>query len=189
MAVARLSEVEVAWLPLTGEARTARVRELVAAYHASVWKFVRRLGAPAAVADDVVQEVFVVAFRRLESIREGSERSFLFSTAYRTTRGVLKRGQLETAVEQLDGASDATPDPEEILDRKRACELAYRLLAELDPDLRAPFVMFEIEEMTMQEIASAMGLPVPTVGSRLRRAREDFNARIKRHRARLRGDL
>jgi RNA polymerase sigma-70 factor (ECF subfamily) len=189
MVAAPLSEVERRRPPLDVEAQRAHVRKLVAAYHAPIWRFVRRLGVSAALADEVVQEVFIVAFRRVEDIREGSERSFLFATAFRAARHVLRKNQRETVVEDLDGDSDLAPNPEETLDRKQTCELAYRLLAELDDSLRAPFVMFEIEGMTMQEIASVMGLPVATVGSRLRRAREDFQARIHRHRSRLRGEL
>jgi len=170
------------------DVRRSRVRELVAAYHAAIWRFVRRQGVSAALADEIVQEVFLVAFRRADDIRAGSERSFLFATAYRATRDVLKKNQRETVVEHVDGTSDVAPDPEETLDRKQTRELAYRLLAQLDDDLRAVFVMFEIEGMSMQEIASVVGLPVPTVGSRLRRAREEFQARIHRHRSRLRGE-
>jgi RNA polymerase sigma-70 factor (ECF subfamily) len=77
------------------------------------------------------------------------------------------------------------PNPEEQLDEKRACEAFYRLLSELDEDVRAIFVMYEMGGMTMNEIAKLVGLPIGTVGSRLRRAREDFKARFERHRKRL----
>lgn len=189
MVAAPSSELEHGRPPLEVEARRAQVRELVAAYHAPIWRFVRRLGVPAALADEVVQEVFLVAFRRAEDIREGSERSFIFATAFRAARHVLKKNQRETVVEHLDDESDLAPNPEETLDRKQTRELAYRLLAELDESLRAPFVMFELEGMTMQAIASVMGIPVATVGSRLRRAREDFRARVHRYRSRLGGEL
>jgi RNA polymerase sigma-70 factor (ECF subfamily) len=189
MVAVPVAEVQHARPPMEVAERRLHARDLVAAYHAPIWKFVRRLGVPAAVADEVVQEVFLIAFRRAEDIREGSERAFLFATAFRASRHVLKKSQREIVDEHLDRASDLAPNPEETLDRKQTCELAYRLLAELDDSLRAPFVMFELEGMTMQEVANVMGLPVGTVGSRLRRAREDFRARVHRHRSRLRGEL
>ncbi|AKU94902.1 RNA polymerase sigma factor RpoE [Labilithrix luteola] len=176
-------------MPLPCEARRARIRDLVANYHDPVWKFVRHLGASAALADEVVQEVFLVAFRRADDLREGSERAFLFGTAFRTARHALKKHHREPVVEDVDRAADLAPNPEESLDRKQTRELAYRLLGELDDDLRAPFVMFELEGMSMHDIGRVMGLPIPTVGSRLRRAREAFRACVQRHKSRLRGPL
>lgn len=173
---------------LEASADRVDVRALVPEYHAAIWKFVRRLGVSAALADEVVQEVFLVAFRRADDIRPGSERSFLFSTAFRTARRLLAKTRRETLVEEVEEQSDLAPNPEQTLDQKQTCELAYRLLAELDDSLRAPFVMFELEGMSMQEIATVMDIPVATVGSRLRRAREDFRARVNRHRSRLGGE-
>lgn len=171
------------------EAQRTRIRELVAAYHGAIWKFVRHLGVSEALADEVVQEVFLVAFRREGDLREGSERAFLYGTAFRTAKHALKKHHREPAVEDVDRSADLAPNPEETLDRKQTRELAYRLLAELDDDLRAPFVMFELEGMSMQEIGTVMGLPIPTVGSRLRRAREAFRTCVHRYKSRLRGAL
>ncbi len=174
---------------LAHEARRIQVRELVAAHYAHVWKFVRRLGVPAPLADEVVQDVFLVALRRADAVRAGSERAFLFATAFRTARHTLNKARRDPVVDDPDRAPTLAPDPEATLEKKQTRELAYSLLAELDDDLRGPFVMFELEGMTMQEIASVTGLPVPTVGSRLRRAREAFRACVHRRRSRLRGDL
>jgi RNA polymerase sigma-70 factor (ECF subfamily) len=55
-----------------------------------------------------------------------------------------------------------------------------RVLADMDLDLRAVFVLYEIEEVTMAEIATVLQIPPGTVASRLRRAREDFLARVRR---------
>jgi RNA polymerase sigma-70 factor (ECF subfamily) len=69
-------------------------------------------------------------------------------------------------------------------DQRRAdiqlCDLA---LSKVAPDLAEVFVLFEIEEMSSPEIASLLEIPLGTVASRLRRAREDFRnvfARIER---------
>lgn len=173
------------------DARRERIQALVASFHVPIWRFLRRQGLPVAQADEVVQEVFLVAFRRGEDLREGSERSFLFATAFRLAKDVRRKQGREPVVEQMEDAPipDPASDPEKTFDRKQTRELAYRLLSELDESVRTPFIMFEIEGMSMKEIAHVMGLPVATVGSRLRRAREDFQARVHRYRSRLRGEL
>jgi RNA polymerase sigma-70 factor (ECF subfamily) len=168
------------------EARQTRLRQLIADHFNPVWKFLRRIGIPAQLAEDVSQEVFLVAARRIDDIKaeQMSERSFLLGTAYRVSRELGRKAQRES-LRDVDAELTAMPNPEEQLDEKRACEVIYRLLSELDEDVRAIFVMYEMDGMTMNEIAKLLGLPIGTVGSRLRRARDDFKARFERHRKRL----
>ncbi|AKU98745.1 hypothetical protein AKJ09_05409 [Labilithrix luteola] len=168
------------------EARRARLRQLIADHFNAVWKFLRRIGIPEQLAEDVSQEVFLVAARRVDDIKaeQTSERSFLLATAYRVSRELGRKAHRE-ALRDVDTELAAMPNPEEQLDEKRACEVVYRLLSELDEDVRAIFVMYEMDGMTMNEIAKLIGLPIGTVGSRLRRAREDFKARYERHLKRL----
>jgi RNA polymerase sigma-70 factor (ECF subfamily) len=80
----------------------------------------------------------------------------------------------------LEERRDSVPGLDELLDQRRARELLDRVLAELDHDLRVIFVLYEIEELTMAEIASVLELPQGTVASRLRRARQEFSARVER---------
>jgi RNA polymerase sigma-70 factor (ECF subfamily) len=61
-------------------------------------------------------------------------------------------------------------------------ELLYRALAELSPERRAALVMAELEQMSSPEISEATGWPLNTVYSRLRLARRDFEAVLRRHR-------
>lgn len=169
-----------------GDARRTRLRQLIADHFNPVWKFLRRIGVPAQLAEDVCQEVFLVAARRIDDMKAepASERSFLLGTAYRVSRDLGRKAHRES-LRDVDTELAAMPSPEEQLDEKRACEVIYRLLSELDEDVRAIFVMYELDGMTMNEIAQVLGLPIGTVGSRLRRAREDFKARFERHRKRL----
>ena len=168
------------------DTRQARLRQLIAEHFKPVWRFVRRIGVPEHLAEDVSQEVFLVASRRIDDIKANptSERSFLLGTAYRVTRDLGRKAHRES-LREVDTELAVWPSPEEELDDKRTCEVIYRLFSELDEDVRAVFVMFEMDGMTMNEIAQALGLPIGTVGSRLRRAREDFKARFERHRKSL----
>jgi RNA polymerase sigma-70 factor (ECF subfamily) len=58
-------------------------------------------------------------------------------------------------------------------------------MADMPDDLREVFVLFEIEEISIQDIAVTLDIPIGTVGSRLRRARQAFQQAVTRHRARI----
>jgi RNA polymerase sigma-70 factor, ECF subfamily len=159
-----------------------RLRELFDVHFEFVWRSLRRLGVATAVIDDAAQEVFLVASRRLGDIQLGSERSFLFATAMRIASDARRRASKRQLVgeEALEHASDPTPGPDELADRRRQRELLDRVLAAMELDLRAVFVLYELEEMTMAEIATTLGLAPGTVASRLRRARDEFRATVTR---------
>ena len=78
----------------------------------------------------------------------------------------------------LLGVADATANPEEQMDQRRARALLDQVLGFMPMDLRAVFVLFELEEMTMIEIATMSDLPPGTVASRLRRARQVFQETV-----------
>jgi RNA polymerase sigma-70 factor (ECF subfamily) len=129
-----------------------------------VWRSLRRLGIPQLTVDDTAQEVFLVAARRLDDIEVGSERSFLFATALRVAsdarRSLARRGEVSDG---LEGMADGAPGPEELVDRGRERVILDRVLAALDLDLRAVFVLYELEEMTMADIATTLALAPGTV--------------------------
>jgi RNA polymerase sigma-70 factor (ECF subfamily) len=164
----------------------SRLERLVQEQFGFVWRLLRRIGVPESDADDAAQQVFIAASRRIGDIRAGSERAFLFSTALhigsRARRSrVRKREDLGT---ELDEHVDPAPPLEELVDRRRARELLDTLLAEMPLELEVVFVLYEIEQLTTTEIADVVGVPTGTVASRLRRAREDFAARVARLEAR-----
>jgi RNA polymerase sigma-70 factor (ECF subfamily) len=170
------------------DARAAHLREIVRRYFPDVWRLLRRLGFAEHVVDDAAQDLFFVALRRIEDVKPGSERAFLLGAAIRIATQLQRKRAREVPTESFGQEVDDTEGtPEEKLDDERARALAYRLLGELDDSLRTVFVMYEIEDLTMQEIAKVLELPMGTVASRLRRAREDFTVRLERHRKRTRG--
>ncbi|AKV00420.1 RNA polymerase sigma factor RpoE [Labilithrix luteola] len=172
---------------MTEQEQQARLRAIVEEYFADVWRFLRHLGVPESSVDDAAQDVFVVAARRIHEIQVGRERSFLFGTAYNVAQSARRRLFRSDDEEALERAVDRAPTPEEHLDDQQTRSLALRLLQELDEGMREVFVLYEIEGLTMQRIAELMNLPIGTVGSRLRRAREEFLKRFERHRNSVRG--
>jgi RNA polymerase sigma-70 factor (ECF subfamily) len=173
---------------LAREATASSTDRLTALFHSHfdlVWRTVRRLGVPPEAIDDAAQEVFVIASRRLASIEPGKERAFLYGTAVRVAstarRTRSRRRQVEPAPALGNDAlepADTAPAPDELVERKRARELLDDLVARLPDDTRPVFVLYELEGLTMDEIATCLEVPPGTVASRLRRAREVFQAAV-----------
>ena len=164
----------------------ARLRGMVTTHYDFVWRSLRRLGVPEIDVDDCAQQVFWVAARKLADIQEESERAFLFSTAMRVASDARRSRTRRREVHEDDAAEafDPGPDPEQIADQQRARAVLDQVLDALPMDLRAPFVLFELEELPTAEIAAMLGLPAGTVASRLRRAREEFQSIVARIKAR-----
>lgn len=153
---------------------------------AAVWRLLRRLGVADADADDATQEVFLIVAERRDAIQAGKERAFIYGTALRVARATLRtptRRSVEIDDEVFFDAD--APGIEELVDQRAARKLLDELLEQMPFELRAVLVLFEIEDLSISEIAHALEIPRGTAASRLRRAREDFQARVDRLRARL----
>jgi RNA polymerase sigma-70 factor (ECF subfamily) len=162
---------------------------LLDAHFDFVWRSLRRLGLSDDRAEDAAQQVFLVLSQRLDSITPGCELSFLFRTATRVASDVRRSASYRREVVHPDPAADleGSPRPDDLLDERRARVLLDSVLDTLDMDLRTVFVLFELEEMTMTDIAQLLEIPAGTVASRLRRAREKFEAKLARIRAQQEG--
>ena len=149
------------------------------------WLFARRLGVAESDLDDVMQEVTTITFDRLDAIDLGREKSFVFGTTFRIASEYRRRrGRRREAPEELaDEIEDPRAPPDESSELREARALLDRILESMAIELRAVFVLFEIDEHSQAEIAELLGLPVGTVASRLRRAREEFDARVARWQA------
>ncbi|MFO0677394.1 MAG: sigma-70 family RNA polymerase sigma factor [Polyangiaceae bacterium] len=163
-----------------------RIRALAIDHADFVWRSLRRLGVPELHVDDAVQEVFVTVARKLDSIEPGKERSFLFGVASNVAahaRRSFARRREVAAVDGFDVADETMPGADVELVRAEERRALDRVLDTLDDDLRVVFVLFELEEMSTAAIAECVGVPHGTVASRLRRARESFQAAVTRERA------
>lgn len=160
----------------------ARIQRLVEAYHRFVWCSLARLGVDECDVDDASQQVFWVAARRLERIEPDKERAFLFGTAVRVASDYrrAKRRRKEVSEGEMGLQIDPKANPEEVADNREALMALDAILDAMPEELRIIFVLYEIEEMQMSEIAQWLEIPQGTVASRLRRAREDFHLRAQR---------
>ena len=147
-----------------------------------VFRTCRRLGLDEASAEDATQQVFIVAAKKLDQIPAGKERAFLLVTARNIAgnarRTTIRRREEYTEVEQVDPSSN----PERLVESARARAVLDRILDDMDIDLRTVFVLFELEQLTCTEIAEVLEVPRGTVASRARRARETFEASLRRRR-------
>jgi RNA polymerase sigma-70 factor, ECF subfamily len=164
-----------------------RLRAMFEHDYAFIWRLLRRSGLLPQLADEAVQEVFLIASQKLASIAIGSERSFLFGTALRVA-STLRRSaayRREHTARDRDLAEETHLDEvqmsaDELIDRKRAIETVDAVVSELADDVRHVFILFELEGCSTEEIAKLMNIPSGTVASRLRRAREDFQSKVSR---------
>ena len=164
--------------------RTQRELALVRDHVHVVWRFLRRLGFSPEDADDATQEIFVIAVGKLDQIEPAKERSFLYGTAVRLAsrhrRSMNRRASHHVRGVDVEDVGSRDVPADELIDRKDGLEFLDRTLADMTPDLRTTFALFELEEMTMAEIAAVTEVPMGTVASRLRRAREQFQEAVNR---------
>jgi RNA polymerase sigma-70 factor, ECF subfamily len=158
--------------------RGARFRSMVDAHFATVWRALRHLGVPEGGADDGAQQVFIVAARRLDEIREGGERQYLLAIALRVASEIRRamRRRREVLMDgpgvESFGTATAEQQPDQVLDAKRALAMLATCLEGMSEKLREAFVLFELEELSAPEVARLLRVPVGTVASRVRLARE-----------------
>jgi RNA polymerase sigma-70 factor (ECF subfamily) len=166
--------------PTAGDALTAAA--LFREYGAFAWRVLRRLGVAERDADDVCQEVFVTVHRRIASFEgRSSPRTWLYGICVRTASEYRKRpvNRHESLVEApCDAATD--PNQEQVTALREARTKLDRILVGLDDGKRAVFVLYEIEELPMADVAIAVGCPLQTAYSRLHAARREVHAALYR---------
>ena len=148
-----------------------------------VWRLLRRLGVAERDVPDVTQEVFVVVHKNLAGFEgRSSMRTWVYGICIRAAADYRKRAHVRREVPNGDLPEGAMPALQEhALDLERARRLLDHLLDELDADKRAVYVLFEIEQLPMEEVASAVGCPTQTAYSRYYAAREHMRAGARRH--------
>ena len=145
-------------------------------YFHHVARWVRAFGCPPADIDDVAQETFLVARRRLADFDGGNPAGWLYRIAQHVTRAQRRRGWVRRMLfrEANERVADQGQSPIEALEQRDARRLMQRILAQLTERRRTTFFLFEIEGYSGEEIAVLEGVSVNTVYTRLHHARRDF---------------
>lgn len=171
---------------LTDQAAPALDFDSVYHEHARfVWRSLSRLGVVPEHLADAMQDVFIVVYRKLPSFEgRSSVRTWLFGIAMRVASDWARRIRRHPSEPLSENLQDARENaPFERAARSEAVSTLHRLLAELPADQRAVFVLVELEQMSVAEAASAVSANIHTVTSRLKVARQKFEAALRRHRA------
>lgn len=141
--------------------------------------------------DDAVQDVFLVVHRRLPEFEARSQlKTWLFGIALRVSREHRRaaRRNLERmadpGVVEADDLPNRTESPYERTERREAAALLHQVLATMNDERRSVFVLVELEQMTVPEVATALGIKLNTAYTRLRDARDIFEAAVTRYAAR-----
>lgn len=164
--------------------------EVYEAYFDFVWRAAHRLGVFEDALEDIVQDIFVVVHRRLPEFEARSTvKTWLYGITVLTVRDHRrKRARAATWRTQPDA-----PDPETLADapetgphdratRAEAVRVLQEILEELDEEKREVFILCELEQLTVPQVAEALAVNVNTVYSRLRAARREFEAIAARRR-------
>ncbi len=163
-------------------ARARRLRDMFDEHALFVCRSLRRLGVAEVDMDDMLQEVFVVVHRKLPEYNEmGRARSWLYSICRR-----MVQAQRRQRLRRRESLMPAPPEAqtsggqEERLENREALALGEELLARLPTEQREVFMLYEVEELGMAEIAEAVGCPLQTAYSRLYAARARILAEVER---------
>lgn len=164
-------------------------REIVVRFERPVYSLIVRMVQDPGTAEDLAQEVFIKAFRRLETYDPARKfSSWLFKIAHNTTIDHLRRQTPETI--SFEGGKDrdeehrgglaavlsdeSTENPSAAAERKDMARSLERVIARLRPDYREVVVLFYLEGASYQEICEVTGLPLGTVKTNLHRARKEL---------------
>lgn len=172
-------------MSVTDSSERQTFRELYAAELKYVWSSLRRLGVPACDVEDVAHETLLSVYRRLSHYdRSRPLRPWLFGFVYRTAADYRKRSHRRHETgdgdDELEEAAYEGPNAEQEIVRRQQRALVLAALRSMPVERNAIFVMMEIDGYSAPEVSDALGIPLNTVYSRIRTARDEFTAAIRR---------
>jgi RNA polymerase sigma-70 factor (ECF subfamily) len=178
--------------PAAGGAAALTFAELYESFFVFVWRTAYHLGTSESNLDDVVQETFMVAYRRQEEFEgRSSVKTWLYGIVFNVVRahrrelGVKYPAALHAELRaDTDRLVDRADGPHERAAKREAARFVHQFLQHLNDDQRDVFVLSELEQLSAPEIATVLGTGLNTVYSRLRLARVEFAKAVARHRVR-----
>jgi RNA polymerase sigma-70 factor (ECF subfamily) len=145
-----------------------------------VARWAGRLAGPTLDVEDIVHEVFTIAHQRLSTFRgDSSAATWLFGITERVVRHRRRRARwrrwLSGSADESAGHLAATgPDPLRLVERNETARAVYRVLDRLPERDRRALILFELEELTAEEVAQLLGIRAANARLRLHRARARF---------------
>lgn len=153
---------------------------------AYVWRTLHRLGCPRGEVADATQDVFLIAFRKLDEFQHRSRMStWLFGICYRHTLERRRKAARHSVAppSAVHALLDPSPDQSLVVELGQQRAVLELILEQLTIEQRAVFALHELDGLEGNEIAEALDIPLGTVYSRLRSAREVFWRIVEQRRA------
>lgn len=155
---------------------------LVDQHYTGLYRFALSLARNTADACDLTQQTFYIWARKGHSLRDTAKvKTWLFTTLYREFLRGRRRGARETALDETAESELTDHDVDQL--RKTDAHVVWESLGRVDEIFRAPLTLFYLEELSYQEIAAALNVPVGTVMSRLARGKAQLRAALADRRA------
>ena len=145
-----------------------------------VARWAARLGGPTLDTEDIVHEVFTIAHQRLPTFRgDSSPATWLFGITERVVRHRRRRARWRrwlsgSAGESAGHLAAPGPDPLRLLERNETARAVYRVIDRLPERDRQALILFELEELTAEEVGQLLGIQASNARLRLHRARKRF---------------
>jgi RNA polymerase sigma-70 factor (ECF subfamily) len=163
---------------------------LVIKYQSKILSIVSRFISDNAEINDVAQDAFIKAYRALPNFRgESAFYTWLYRIAINTAKNYLTARGRRPPASDIDSQDAESYDvgvglrenasPEKLLMRDQLKDVIFKTIEELPDDLKTAITLREIEGLSYEEIAESMGCPVGTVRSRIFRAREAIDDKVR----------
>jgi RNA polymerase sigma-70 factor, ECF subfamily len=165
---------------------------LVGRYERKIFRLTQNITQNREDAEDAMQEAFLKAFQHLGEF-QGNSRFYTWLVRIAVNQALMKlrkrRPNVVSLDEEVDTGEDMLPrevedwgpSPEERFEQTELSGILSKVIGELDPSFRVVFQLRDIEELSTEETAEALGLSVPAVKSRLLRARLKLRQRLNQY--------
>jgi RNA polymerase sigma-70 factor (ECF subfamily) len=165
---------------------------LVGRYERKIFRLTQNITQNREDAEDAMQEAFLKAFEHLDNF-QGNSRFYTWLVRIAVNQALMKlrkrRPNVVSLDQELDTGEDMMPrdvedwgpSPEERYGQTELGDILGKVIGELEPQFRIVFQLRDIEELSTEETADALGLSVPAVKSRLLRARLKLRERLNQY--------
>ena len=182
--------------PFVAQARKGDDRafaELVKRYEAKIFRLAQHITQNREDAEDVLQETFLRAYEHLDQFQGNSKfYTWIVRIAVNQALMKLRRRRTDKSVsldESIDTGEDTVTreiaawdeDPEQRFSREELGEILDSAIQTLAPTYRSVFLLRDVDDLSTEETAEALGLSVPAVKSRLLRARLQLREKLTRY--------
>ena len=148
-----------------------------------LWRTLMNLGVPSREAQDLCQEVMIIVHRRLPEFDGQSLRGWLYGICVRVAsdyrRSAPARREILHGEPPESGAAPDQLEQLEQLEQRAERQRLMRALERVGEEKRVALVLYEVEELTLAEVSEALGVPLQTVYSRIKAARQELRRELE----------